>query len=296
MIHYQEQAYCFQFWPPQGSSEPFDTIHGMSDDQVRDHPWLSSVYYHWWRFLRESDAYKDVCDEAFIGNAVNGIYQDFGDLWESDDFWKWWLTCGCELFCEPRSYSPHTVDWGNVDEMLKASQSGQRILVSLSLEGDIDRTRQEIVDLLKRLKGTQPRRTRNESHALFQPLGDPKPLALDKYYRVWRCHKDNPEMHYADIAFKCGLKAKEVVDPADRIDVGNDVRRMIAKAKLIIEHIHQGVFPVLDKKAVERIPAHLTVQRDQSKLRRRERESGKYTNPVLSYGDGVGPICIMQGS
>lgn len=295
MIHYQEQAYFFQFWPPQGDAKPFDTIHMLTEAEVSSHPWLSSPYFHFWRFLRESDTYKGLCIDGRLSKVDDEVYRYFGDICASDDFWQWWRTCGCELFCEPRSHSPYTVDRVNVDDMLEDSENGQRVLVALSLEGDIDRTKLEIVDLLKRLKGDTPSRTRNESAALFQLLGDPKPLALDKYYRVWRYKTDNPKMPNADIAFECGLKTKKVTDPVDRTDVGNDVGRMFSKAQSIIKHIDKGVFPVLDKKAVERIPAHLDLQRTHSELRRQEIRSGKYPNPMLAYDNMVEPICVMQG-
>jgi len=295
MIHYQEQAYFFQFWPPQGDAEPFDTIHKLPNVQVSAHPWLSSPYFHWWRFLRESDTYKGLCIDGRLSQVDDEVYRYFGDICASDNFWQWWLTKGCELFCEPRSHSPHTVDWANVDDMLEESRSGRRLLVSLSLEGDIDRTKLEVVDLLKRLKRDTPSRVRNESAALFQVLGDPKPLALDKYYRVWRYKTDNPETPNADVAFECGLKTTKVTDPVDRTDVGNDVGRMFAKAQSIIEHIDKGVFPVLDKKAAERIPTHLALQRTRSELRRQEINSSKYPNPMQAYDNMVAPIFVMQG-
>ena len=175
MIHYQEQAYWFQFWPPQGKAQPFEVYHKLSDKQVSEHPWLSSPYYHWWRFLRESEAYEGHCIDGRLFDVDDLVYRDFGDVHASDDFWTWWLTRGCELFCEPRSYSPHTVDQTNLDAMLQETRDGRRILLSLSLEGDIERTKAEVIDLLKRLGGKEPSRSRKESMALYQIFGDPKP-------------------------------------------------------------------------------------------------------------------------
>lgn len=296
MIHYQEQAYWFQFWPPQGEAQPFEVYHKLSDTQVSEHPWLSSPYFHWWRFLRESDAYKGLCIDARLSKVDDEVYRYFGDICASDNFWTWWLTKGCELFCEPRSHSPHTVDWANVDDMLEESRGGRRLLVSLSLEGDLERTKAEVIDLLKRLGGKEPTRSRKDSKALFQIFGDPKPLALDKYYRVWRCRRDNPEMANADIAFECGLKKERVTGSADRTDVSNDVKRMIGKAQSIIDHVHLGVFPVLDKKAAKNIKQHLSDRLSRSKLRREEIGSERYTNPVLAYGGSVEPIYLMEAS
>jgi len=297
MIHYEEQAYFFQFWPPQGAAPPLETPHEPSDGELSSHPWLLSPYYHWWRFLRESEAYKAHCIDGRLFDVDDPVYRDFGDVHASDDFWTWWLTRGCELFCEPRSYSPHTVDQTNLDAMLQENRDGRRILLSLSLEGDIERTKLEVADLLKRVTGQTPSRVRKESLALYSLVGDPKAVALDRYYRLWRYKQDNDGVENPEIAVACGLaKKSEVVDRADRTDVSNKIGRMIAKAQSIIDHVHLGVFPVLDKKAAENIELHLSDRLSRSKLRREEIRSGRYTNPVLAYGDAVEPIYLMEAS
>lgn len=290
MIRYEQQLYYFQFWPPQGECENFPTNHKFNKKQVQAHPWLGSPYFHWWRYLRASKIYRETCKSAKRGGVSSEIYQDFGDVHASDDFWPWWLERGCDLFCEPRSYSIVThesVNWPSLDDY---AHSDKQILVTISLEGDIERTISEVKELLKQRSHKDAGRGRNTSGALYQIFTKPDVAALDRYYRVWEVHERQPWLSNAEIAWQCGLVPQKPTDRYDEIMASNDVTRMLAKANAIIKYVHQGVFPVMDDGKGATIPSFLVKQRTNSQVRRDELASGNYP----SYFDISVPICVAK--
>jgi len=60
--------------------------------------WQCSVYYFWWRFLREHQGYRDCCEKGGEG-AYADLYRDFGDI-RGNDFRSWWKNIGRHLFSE----------------------------------------------------------------------------------------------------------------------------------------------------------------------------------------------------
>lgn len=57
-----------------------------------------SMYYWWWRFLKESPEYPPKRNERKSG-PVASLYRDFGKL--GDDFREWWRRIGRHVFSEP---------------------------------------------------------------------------------------------------------------------------------------------------------------------------------------------------
>lgn len=59
-------------------------------------PWQCSVYYFWWRFLKEHEGYRECCENGGEGPHAE-TYRDFGDI-RGNDFRSWWKKSGRHLF------------------------------------------------------------------------------------------------------------------------------------------------------------------------------------------------------
>lgn len=57
-----------------------------------------SMYYWWWRFLKESPEYPPKRNEI-KNEPIASLYRDFGKL--GDDFREWWRRTGRHVFSEP---------------------------------------------------------------------------------------------------------------------------------------------------------------------------------------------------
>ncbi len=77
---------------------------------VRRKTYEDSIYFLWWCFLRESDAYKKCCQSGGQG-TLNKLFLDFGDV-HATDFENWWKTIdrGANLFSEPTNSAAWAVD------------------------------------------------------------------------------------------------------------------------------------------------------------------------------------------
>ena len=62
-------------------------------------PWQCSVYYFWWRYLREQRSLYAVLPSSGGRGKFAKLYRDFGDV-RGDDFWAWWKAHQ-HLFSEP---------------------------------------------------------------------------------------------------------------------------------------------------------------------------------------------------
>lgn len=75
-----------------------------------------SLYYWWWRFLKESPEYPPRGKDRQAG-PIADLYRDFGTL--GGDFRKWWTRTGRRVFSEPSGASVNVLydsAWDSGDE------------------------------------------------------------------------------------------------------------------------------------------------------------------------------------
>jgi hypothetical protein len=94
-----------------------------------------SPYYLWWRALRLSRKYKDVCwKQGKVDDAkLAQVYRDFGDV-SSREFEPWWRERGAKLFGEPPApMGVSLIDLGEIENYRASAQSGQVLLIAIPL-------------------------------------------------------------------------------------------------------------------------------------------------------------------
>lgn len=93
------KALYFRYAPP------LTDLDEISDDDLPNRPYPQaekferSVYFYWWSFLRENEAYIACCEAGGEG-PMNKLYADFGDV-RGESFMDWWKSGKRLLFCEP---------------------------------------------------------------------------------------------------------------------------------------------------------------------------------------------------
>ena len=220
-----------QSYPAKRPQPPFKDAKG----------WQCSVYYYWWRFLKEnhdlkSGRYRDADGpQGRVARDFRGIHQM--------NFPNWWISHGRELFREPATGGIQVVK----DVPNPADQLG-RVLVSIPFNGDVDRTLAELRSILTpAFKDMQlelgPSRAR-------YPVQVTTPLyALHRRYAVWRARQDNPELKLHEVALLAGIPANGPEDDPDvKRVLAATASRCIKEADVIIEQAGHGLFPITNAK------------------------------------------------
>ncbi len=205
-----------------------------------------SVYYYWWAFLRWNEAYLDCCENVGTG-PMAALYADFGDV-RDKSFWEWWISGGRLLFCEPP-------DEQIINCILPshAPTDDNRVLLSIPITGDIDRTMAEI---RKRIRPAfvRERKERQKagislkghSRAKYQVHKTPVPEALYTRFKVWKAFRENPHASHFAIGDEAGI-VERLDNPeksADLINVvGATVGRYLRDAESLIYNVGEGRFP-----------------------------------------------------
>jgi hypothetical protein len=231
---------------------PLTDLDEISDDELpnRPHPKAAkherSVYFYWWAFLRENSDYLACCEAGGEG-AMSKLYADFGDV-RGESFMSWWTSGKRMLFCEPEeaeivSYlSPPTVPIGD-----------ERVLVSIPVTGDLDRTMAELRKLLKRaFDHERTRRSQNDavahsySRAKYPVFTKPVLTALHDRLITYRARKKHPDASLYDIGVETGLADRtsgEMGDADHRNRVRAVVGRALSEAKALVHNVGEGRFP-----------------------------------------------------
>lgn len=234
------------------NAPPLTDLDEISDDDLPNRPYPKaakherSVYFYWWAFLRENQAYLACCEAGGEG-PMSELYADFGDV-RGDSFMDWWRSGKRLLFCEPEeakivSYlSPPTAPIGD-----------DRVLVSIPVTGDLERTMAELRKMMKRAFDHE-RRQRAQgsargdaySRAKYPVFAKPVLTALHERLIVYRARQKNPDASLYDIGVEAGL-AGRMSGGKDDADHRNRVRaavgRAIAEAKALIHNVGEGRFP-----------------------------------------------------
>lgn len=281
MIRYADYQVYFQHWPPeQHVGQVVDQRKGRKGIDPKE-PWTASVYYSWWRYLSASSDYRDICEKANAPHGLespevrNSIYPDFGDVF-AGNFWSWWWTRGWALFCEPLSYSVRKLDLEGQRRWPDDLRSPQRLILSVAVNGDYQRTADEIKALLKELEANDRGvRGKKASGALYQPYGKPDVPALQRYFAVWDKRRNNPNMETYRIMHECKIERVWLEGDTNWEKEASDAYyRMYGKAEQIIKNAVRGIFPVSEELTESEIMRIRKAQAVASAVRRHEIEEG----------------------
>jgi hypothetical protein len=214
--------------------------------------WHCSIYYFWWRFLRENEQFRERTAE--IGSTEARVQRDF-DKAMVMNFPNWWIAQGRFLFCEPQSEGIRVFKQGD-----DIAFSSDQLVISLPVYGDIERSLSEIRAVLGPVL-KQRREEVSPSRARY-PIAATMPLnALYKCYNIWRVRRDNPDMKLHEVALCGGLLPNGPLDMADvKRTLAAAAARYIREANTIIENVGRGQFPVKSTAQANQLPEEDTAE------------------------------------
>lgn len=222
---------------------------GRTKVAKNQHPYKNSVYYFWWEFLRRNDAYRKCCKSNGKGKLKN-LYADFGDIFNSD-FKTWWNTenRGVNLFAE------ELVPEFKVIDELPEFLPNNTLFIQLPLQLPKRYLSNQFQKILRNHHGGRKGiRTNKFSTAKYPITGHVDISSLEKCLRVYDYKLANPNKFLWEIGNDCKvvLQSKLIKDPktdlnfyAKKMVLANTTKRLLNKAKLIIEGTSKGLFPTL---------------------------------------------------
>lgn len=221
---------------------PITRLDDYSDDELPNppfkgaEPFQRSVYYYWWLFLKEHDGYRACCDAGGKGEYAE-LYEDFGDV-RGDDFMAWWKRGGRLLFCVPQDEPVHVYPSREFN-----LTDGNRVVMSLPVDRDVNEVLAEIRALLKPLRKQVPLRE-NGKRAKYEVAAKPVLTSLHQHWQVYRLRKQNPYMKLHEIGDEIGILVdeKNFADPVQVKAV--TVSRYYKQATTLIEYVGRGLFPI----------------------------------------------------
>lgn len=268
MIRYDNELYYFQYAPPTDRLEDATKGKRPSAPFAGAAPWQCSVYYFWWLFLRENEAYQTACQTRGQGKC-RALYLDFGDIYATD-FPTWWMETGRDLFCEPRSAGVQTT---TRDEL--GNKADERIILSIDRGSDVERVLAEVRSLLR--KPENKIRDKGASQALYQVFTKPVLTSLHQHHKVYTLARENPSMTMHEIGHQAGIMPSLKPNDADaKAMLASVTSRTLRQAENIIKYVSEGVFPVMNDGQVPLVPKFIERVESSSKQRVREITSGPY--------------------
>ncbi len=234
----------FRYAPPMNARDTA-TDYRPKPPYPRAPPQCCSVYYYWWAFLRENEGYIACCKRGGRGPFAK-LYADFGDVRDAR-FLAWWRRPGRYLFCEPEIGKPlrHRLPPESIDQK-------NEILVTIPINGDLERTIAELRGLLKtsmyRRKQQMKDRGKKELHsnARYPVYTMPVLTSLHQTLRIWQAKKALPNGTLAEIATEAGLAlAKDYGKRlGSRVVLQSlTVWRCLKAAPALIYNVGEGRFP-----------------------------------------------------
>lgn len=212
-------------------------------------PFKNSIYYYWWEFLRRNDSYKKCVLNDGKGK-LKALYKDFGDIY-SKDFKTWWNlnNNGVNLFAE--EFLP---EFKVITELQYPSANEDILYLQIPLQLPKRYLSNEFQKILrKHHRGKRGIRTNKISTAKYPVTGHVDLPALDKCLRVYDYFLEHPSKTLWEIGNDCkvvlpsGLIKNPQTDLnfyAKKMVLANTTKRLLNRAKLIIEGTSKGKFPV----------------------------------------------------
>lgn len=260
--------YNFQYWPP--SSGAHDVCGGKPPNPpfAGASPLECSGYYYWWLFLRENADYITTCERDGSG-PCSEMYRDFGDV-RGDGFGRWWTYYGCELFCELSNCKVwDELTPNDCDKLQKRVRFERELVITVRYDAPLGSAMFEIQAALEqKLK----RRTdqRNFSTALYPMFAKPVPKSLHQCYSAYKLRQSQPDMPLHEICVQAGLYTAGSTN--DRKAAASIASRALKQAQLLIEHVGQGLFPIMTAAQLAKVPKFLADRERHSGQRRAQWE------------------------
>jgi hypothetical protein len=225
-----------------------------------------SVYYYWWAFLRESNAYKACCNSNG-GGPLADIYSYFGDV-RGSDFMRWWRFGGHQHGQVRKRYSGRSLFSEAVRHPMKvvisesdlALDRSDCVTLSIPITTDLSRMTAEFQQLMRPLVEDRIRQFGEpRNRALFEVTSsNPSLRALHKVLDAWQTKEAFPELKRYELAEKLGIAAK--IDgargnAAHESAVYTTLSRLLKKAEVLIRNVERGRFPDhIDYEKVGKVP------------------------------------------
>jgi hypothetical protein len=213
-------------------------------------PFKNSVYYYWWEFLRRNDAYKKCCSTNGKGK-LSSLYADFGDVFNTD-FKTWWQTGnrGINLFAEEL-----LPEFGLISDSVQFVPNKNILYLQVPLQLPKRYLSTEFQKILKKYHGGRKGiRTNKVSTAKYPVTGHVDLPALEKCLLVYDYYLANPSKTLWRIGNDCKvvLPSSLIKDEnsdlnfyAKKMVLANTTKRLLKRAKMIIEGTSKGEFPRL---------------------------------------------------
>lgn len=246
MVHrknlFAGQILYFRHAPPTTRKDTASDSRPLSPPYVGAPRYQCSMYYYWWAFLRENEDYVACCTNDGKGPMAS-LYQDFGDV-RGDDFMKWWIDGGRMLFCEPLEDAVTLMH-----DIPRDHDSENRVLVSIPIEGDLDRITAEIRLAMGEYRSKHRSNDLPASRARYPIMAIAKLQALHRQLQVYRWKKSDPQMGHKAIADKIGIGNTSV--QYNENSIINAVSRYYADACKLVRNVGLGRFPDYSEPAEE---------------------------------------------
>ena len=238
MVHrknlFTGQILYFRYAPPFTSLDTASDSRRLSPPYVRAPNHECSMYFYWWAFLRENDAYIACCENGGEGPMAD-LYADFGDV-RDDSFMDWWIDGGRLLFCEPLE------DAATILHEIPRSHDGEkRVLISVPVDGDLDRITAEIRTAMGDYRRSRHIDDMRESRARYQIMATAKLQSLYRQLRVYQMKKADSAIGNKAIADAIGIGS--VSGEYNPNSVIAAVSRYYSDACKLIHNVGKGRFP-----------------------------------------------------
>ena len=224
---------------------PLTRLDDVSDGELPNPPFTNappfkrSVFYYWWAFLKENADYVACCENGGNG-PMSDLYRDFADV-RGDDFMTWWSGGGRNLFCEPPTDQIETF----LNLPTEHDNEG-RVLLSIPITTDMERTLAELRQLLKPLHAKARRDGQRTTKARYPVHTKPVLTSLHQHLKVWQLKKAHPDWTNYQVAVEAGIGNTSPEDEEcydHRSPAASIVGRIHRQAAALIKNVGQGRFP-----------------------------------------------------
>lgn len=234
----------FRYAPPMPGREVADDI-STAKQPNPPYPgapgWRRSVYYYWWRFLRENADFKRAVQSEQI--EPNTVADDFQHVFNSN-FRDWWAYRGRWLFCEPPD------DRLRVEAPPVFEDDPNRLLLSIPASANLETMLSDLRTILQPILA-QNKAAAGGSKARYPVWTKPVVSSLHQHLVAWEVHRANPELNYIQLADEIGILRGE----EDCLEVRNKksaiTSRLVKQAGFMIEQVAYGRFPVMNNQQLE---------------------------------------------
>ena len=166
--------------------------------------WQNSVFYWWFECLKRNKDFERCCKLGGTAKLAD-IYRDFGNIYEYDDFWKWWTekvnseeTRGEFLFAEAQAERLEVLNDGKV----KQDEDYLIVKVPLSVRN------QYLVRNFRILLNDyeqQVQNVRKKSRARYKVAAKIPSITFQKTLKVYDYKQANSNATHVQIAEACDL-------------------------------------------------------------------------------------------